>query len=310
MAERKRLPPLKALQAFTSAAHHLNFSRAAEELCVTAAAVSHQIRLLERTLNTVLFERLPRGLRLTPAGLSLQSVTDRAFAEIGEVIDAIRADDTNETVHLASLPHFSGKVMFPLRRQFMDSHPRFDIEISHTLTVPEFGDGSSDFAVLFGKGDWPGLECELLFLSPVGPACAPSLISAKGFGGPADIAAYPILLDHSCFRQIWIDWFGLTRSEGWERLNYVPCNDIHALLGAARQGYGFIMEPEFMIGDLLAAGKLIYPVQLRLMNYGYYLVYPKQALHKASSRAFRDWMLSRAEGFRLTAELEELSAAI
>lgn len=275
---------------------------------MTAAAVSHQIRLLERALKTPLFERRPRGLRLTPAAQLLLSVCDRAFAEIGDVIDKIRPDAEPDTIRLASLPHFSGQVMFPLRRQFMDKNPRYNLEISHTLTAPDFEGGNMDFAVLYGKGDWPELTSELLFLSPVGPTCSPNLLPSGGLAMPADVARYPILLDHSCFQQIWVDWFELAGALGWEHLTYVPCNDIHALLGAADQGFGMIMEPEFMIGDRLAEGRLTYPVPIRLMNYGYYLVYPKHALQKTACRVFREWLTAWAESFRVRGGTKGLAA--
>jgi DNA-binding transcriptional LysR family regulator len=279
------------LQAFVSAAHHLNFSRAAEELCVTAAAVSHQIRLLESHLNTPLFERQARGLLLTPAALSLQSVCDRAFAEIGDVIDAI-GPEGNRVIRLSSLPHFSGKMLLPALSRFKALYPRYSLEVSHTLTVPDFSHGKQDFAILFGSGEWPGLESELLFTSPTGPTCAPSLLEAGRIAAPADLAAFPILLDHSCFQVLWVDWFKKMHADGWEKLSFVPCNDIHALLGAVQQGFGFIMEPEFMIGDLVRNGSLVYPFHGKLTNYGYYLVYPHQSVHNSGGRAFREWLRS------------------
>jgi DNA-binding transcriptional LysR family regulator len=289
--QNRKLPPLKALHAFASASQHLSFSRAAEELCVSAAAVSHQIRLLERQLNTPLFERLPRGLVLTPAALSLQSVCDRAFSEIGDVIETIGSEG-KKIIRLASLPHFSGKALYPAVHDFMARHTKCSIEISHTLTTPDFGRNKVDFAVLFGKGNWPSLESDLLFHSPISPACSPSLLKDNRISRPEDITSFPILLDHACFQVQWIDWFRAVNTAGWEKLPFVPCDDIHALLGAAQQGFGFIMEPEFMIGDLLENGSLAYPFPDKLLDYGYYVVYPKQSLSTTVGRACHQWITS------------------
>jgi LysR family transcriptional regulator, glycine cleavage system transcriptional activator len=289
---RGRLPPLKALQTFVSATHHLNFSRAAQELCVTAAAVSYQIRLLERSLNATLFERRPRGLHLTPAGVSLRSVCEHAFADIADAVEAIRSGEHGREIRVASMPHFSGKVLFPASLRFMAENPRWKVKIDHTLTVPEFAEAGYDFAVLFGTGDWPGLESQLLFNSPTGPTCAPSLLGRGDIAQPGDIARFPILLDDSSFQVLWIDWFRHVGATGWEKLTNIPCNDIHALLHAAEQGVGFIMEPEFMIREQLVNGTLLYPFNSPLLNYGYYLVYPQYTQMNVPRQKFRDWLVA------------------
>jgi DNA-binding transcriptional LysR family regulator len=291
MGHRTRLPPLKALRAFTSAATHLNFSRAAEELCVTPAAVSYQVRLLETTLAASLFERLPRGLELTREGRSLQSVCEKAFGELAEIVETLQSGSQHLEVRIASVPHFSAHILFPARLAFMQLYPQLNLVIDHTFTTPDFSEDGYDFAVLFGKNDWPGFKADLLFHSPTAPACAPSLVEREGMAKLGDIARVPILLEHSCFHGLWVDWFVELGAEGWEKLNYVPCNDFHALLITAAQGYGFVMEPDFVIGDLLAKGHLVRPFAHAMSNYGYYLVYRAESLQKQSCRTFRDWLL-------------------
>lgn len=298
MAKRTRLPPLNALRAFESAANHLNFSRAAEELCVTAAAVSYQVRLLERDLGAALFLRQPRGLALTREGRGLQSACHKAFGEIGEVVEAIKAGSRQQRIRVAALPHFSANQLFPGREEFMRAHPQFDFEVDHGLALPRFPEEGCDFAVAFGTGNWPGFESELLFNSPVLPACSPKLLERLSLGKPEDLKRAPILLDDNAFHEMWVDWFRANELGGWEKLNFVVCNDIHALLSSAVAGYGVILEPRCMIEELLATKALVQPFGRALRNYGYHLVYPATSLGTAAGRAFREWLLGRTQGLR------------
>ncbi len=295
MAKKTRLPPLNALRAFESAANHLSFSRAAEELCVTAAAIGYQVRLLERDLGAALFLRQPRGLALTREGRALQSVCHQAFGEIGEVVDTIKIGSRQQRIRVASLPHFSARVLFPGRDAFRERFPQLDFEVDHTLALPRFSEEGGDFAIPFGAGNWPGFEAELLFNSPVAPACSPRLLERFALEEPADLKRVPILLDDNAFHEMWIDWFRINELGGWEKLNYVNCNDIHALLSSAVAGYGVILEPRFMIEDLLASGALVMPFAKSLGNYGYYLAYPATTLANSACRAFRDWLLEQVQ---------------
>lgn len=303
MSRRARLPPLKSLHVFSSAAAHLSFAKAADELCVTAAAVSYQVRQLEVALGTLLFHRLPRSLELTREGMSLQSVCEKAFAEIADVVETVRSHSEQREVRVASVPQFSARVLFPMRQEFAEAHPHVEMTIEHTLAVPDFPEDECDFAVLFGKGSWPGLESDLLFNSPTGPACAPVMIERHRLATIADLVRLPILLDDSSFHSLWVDWYKAAGTSGWENLMFIPCNDIHALLAAAAQGYGMVMEPDFVLQDLLASGTVVRPFDTIMSFYGYHLVYPAETLHKESCRTFRDWFLERTAAHARSARL-------
>ncbi|MGD9743965.1 MAG: LysR substrate-binding domain-containing protein [Hyphomicrobium sp.] len=305
MARKTRLPPLNALRAFESAANHRSFSRAAEELCVTAAAVSYQVRLLERDLGAALFLRQPRGLALTREGRGLQSVCQKAFADIGEVVEAIKAGSRQQRVRVTALPHFSAHQLFPGRDEFMRSFPQFDFEVDHNLALPRFPEEGYDFAIAFGTGSWPGFESELLFNSPVMPACSPKLLERLPLDRPEDLKRVPILLDDNTFHEMWVDWFRINELAGWEKLNYVNCNDIHALLSSAIAGYGVILEPRCMIEEFLGARTLVLPFAKALTNYGYHLVYPSTSIGTSAGRAFREWILGRTQALRAGAAAAE-----
>lgn len=308
--KRLSLPPLKALFAFASAANHLSFSKAADDLCVTAAAVSHHVRLLERQMGVALFQRLPRGLELTPEGKTLHQACEAAFGGLASAVDAVSARDAQGDIRIASVPHYLARVLFPARQSFMARYPRCNLILRHTLDVPEFGEGENDFAILFGKGSWPGLEAELLFNCWTGPACAPALLAREDIRGSEDILRLPVLLDDACFVEIWKDWFIAAGMAGWEKLRFTPCNDIHALLVAAVDGHGMVMEPDFVIADQLASGSLVRPFPAVLAEYGYWLVYPKASLQKKTCRDFRSW-LTGGEGIppaKLQAEPPRMQA--
>ena len=292
MAQRRRLPPLKALKTFESAANHLNFTKAAEELCVTAAAVSYQIRLLESDLGTDLFVRLPRGLALTQEGRALQSVCNQAFGQLSETVDTIVSGAQREEIRVASLPHFSARILIPGREELQDKHPNVSLSVEHTLALPDFADGY-DFSIQFGRGSWEGTTNEPLFYSPVTPACSPKLVEQVGLSHPSDLQNTTILLDDYSFHDMWIEWFKMNELSGWETLNYTKCNDIHALLNVAVAGYGVVLEPRFVIQDQLAAGSLVTPFDVSLKTYGYFLVYPSATLKRTAAKTFRDWLLAK-----------------
>ena len=187
----RRLPPLNALRAFEAAARHLSFTRAASELNVTQAAISHQIKTLEEHLGLPLFRRLNRALMLTDEGQSLFPAVRDALDGLAEAIARLRAGETGGTLTVSTLPSFAVKWLVPRMSHFQDRHPDIDLRISAKEYLVDFTRDGIDVAIRFGRGDWPGVRAEWMADEELTPVCSPSLL--PGLRSPGDLAHVTLL---------------------------------------------------------------------------------------------------------------------
>src|SRR6202043_3010005 len=172
------LPPLSALRAFEAAARLKSFSRAADELSVTPAAISHQIHALEQDLGVSLFRRLNRPVELTAsARVLLPGLTD-AFAGIQASVRRLRAHNDTGTLTVTASPSFAAKWLVLRLHRFQEQCPQIDVRISATDDVVDLSKGDFDIAIRYGTGNYPGLAIELLLKNEVFPACSPQLLAA------------------------------------------------------------------------------------------------------------------------------------
>lgn len=153
---RRKLPPLNALRAFEAAARHLSFKEAADELCVTATAVSHQIRHLESLVGTRLFDRMPRSIALTPAGLRLYPVLRESFDRMTAGVNELSA--SNHHIRISATPAFASRVIVPALPGFHAAHPAVQLAIDATERVVDLRRGDADMAVRYGRGDHAPME--------------------------------------------------------------------------------------------------------------------------------------------------------
>src|ERR1700751_930488 len=171
------LPPLSALRAFEAAARHMSFSKAADELHVTPAAISHQIHALEDDLGVRLFH-----------GLS------EAFAGIQSSVRRLRAHNDTGTLTVTASPSIAGKWLVLRLHRFQERHPEVDVRISATDEVVDLTRGDFDIAIRYGRGEYPGLDVELLFTNEVFPACSPQLLTAgPPLRTPEDLSRHTLL---------------------------------------------------------------------------------------------------------------------
>src|SRR5246500_772062 len=172
-----RLPPLGALRAFEAAARHMSFSKAAEELFVTPAAISHQIHALERDLGARLFHRLNRTIELTASARVLLPGLSDAFAGIRTSVRRLRAHNDTGSLTVTASPSIAAKWLVLRLHRFQERHPEVDVRISATDEVVDLTRGDFDIAIRYGCGKYAGLEVELLFTNEVFPACSPQLLT-------------------------------------------------------------------------------------------------------------------------------------
>lgn len=292
------LPPLKAVWYFESAARHLNFSKAADELNVTHSAISHQIRALEEWVGQPLFERGARGLRLTESGQQFLPPIRAAFQQLIQAGQAVRLTAHGGALTVSVLPSMASKWLVPRLADFRNRHPDIDVRISATAQLENIGRGDIDIGLRYGRGNWSDLDSELLLHDDLFPICSPSLLTgSKPLREPRDIANFPLLSD-SDWRpaeyEFWPKWFELA---GIGELSFKPGMTFTAsnlMIDAVIAGLGVGLANTMLAGADLAAGRLAKPFDLSLkLETGYFLVYWPGALKRPRVKAFRDWALEQ-----------------
>jgi LysR family transcriptional regulator, glycine cleavage system transcriptional activator len=291
-----RLPPLNALRVFEAAGRHLSFTRAAEELNVTQAAVSHQIKSLEAWLRTPLFKRLNRALMLTEHGQRyLPDVRDALESLEASTNDILQAEENN-TFTVSVLASFGAKWLMPRLYRFREQRPDIDVRISADDRIIDFNKDDVDVALRFGQGDWPTLHVERLMTQDFFPVCSPRLATEgpHPLKVPADLKHHTLLHEETVQNwRMWLMAAGLedidTRRGPWFS---------HALFAiqAACDGHGVALGGTPLVDDDLAAGRLVKPFDLTLpSDWAYYFVCPKPVATRPSILAFRDWLMSEAD---------------
>ncbi len=301
MYDRAPLPPLAAVRAFEAAARHGNFTRAGEELGMTQAAVSYQIKVLEDRTGAPLFRRNARGVSLTSDG-------ERLAARAGEALEILRdafaeaKRDSAETLVISALASFATHVLATRLGRFTLAHPGINTRIEVDHRMADLLAGEASVAIRSGTGKWPGLGADLLIRARYTPMISPAFIARHGpLTEPSDLLHLPLI---DAVDPLWAKWF---RAAG---LTPPDPGGSGALLGsqmlevqAALAGHGVCLLTPLYFHDALARGELIQPFDLISDDdISIWLVYPERRRNAPAIRAFRDWM---AEEIRA---LEEAAA--
>jgi LysR family glycine cleavage system transcriptional activator len=290
-----KLPPMSAVRVFEAAARHQSFTRAAEELGMTQAAVSYQIKILEDRIGAPLFVRLPRQVTLTAKGRQLAPAVTEAFEALRTAFAGIEA--TAQTVlSISTLTTFAANWLVPRLGRFQQLHPNIAVQINISGQVVDFGQSDFDLGIRSGEGNWPGLEAHLLFPNLFTPVCSPELIRGVTLKEPSDILKFPIISPNDPW---WQDWFAAAGVQDFDPSqrpdNYLGAQQFEGMAAMTGQGFALI-NPYFFPGDL-AAGRLVRPFDLLATSErGYWLVYPKARRRSPKIEAFRDWVLSEVAG--------------
>lgn len=285
--------PLNALRAFEAAARHESFTRAAIELCVTPAALSHQVKALEERLGASLFRRLPRGLALTDEGQALLPVLRDSFDRIAELLQRFDAGVVREVLAVGSVGTFAVGWLLPRLASFQAAHPFVDLRLStHNNRVDVAAEGL-DFAVRFGDGAWHGILAERLFAAPLTPLCTPAI--AERLAEPADLGRETLLRSYRA--DDWPDWF---RAAGIAppAVRGPVFDSSWVMIEAAMQGAGVALAPSSMFERELTEGALVRPFEAEVDTGAYWLTRLKSRTPTNAMRAFRDWILAEAGSVR------------
>lgn len=294
------LPPLTALRAFEAAARHLSFAKAADELNVTPAALSFQIKSLEERLGTPVFHRLNRAVSLTEAGRVLQPGTQDGFETLYAAWRGARRLVSNNVLTVTAGPAITSKWLAPRMFEFAQDHPEIELRFSASLRVMDFERDEVDLAIRFGGGDDTGLYSRPLIDEWVTPMMAPAL--AEKVKTPQDLANVTLLhQDLFPFDARTLDWAtwwrvaGLgTPPKGGPRFSQAD----HAL-DAAIAGTGAVMGRYSLSESALSAGQLIAPFRLAIrLPYRYRLVTPKGLETRPHVAAFERWIVAQTEAMQ------------
>ena len=300
----RRLPGLPGLRVFESAARHLSFTRAADELGVTPAAVSNQIKVLEDQLGRRLFQRTSRTMTLTPAGVILLEGMSEALDIIARAIRQITVQQ-RERLAITTSAAFASKWLVPRLASFQRLHPDIDVTVDvadRTLDSDAPDDAGPMVAIRFGVADAPGLTRDRLFDEFLFPVCSPKLMEGPNpLRQPRDLRHHTLLhLDWRTRGDTWPDWrMWLTEAGAYEvdhtRGMHLTQTDL--VLQAAISGQGVALGNTSLVDDDLRSGRLVKPFALSLRApamFAYSLVVPDRMLKRPLVMAFRKWMLEEA----------------
>lgn len=283
------LPPLNALRVFEVVARHLNFRLAADELDVTQAAVAQQIRGLEAHLGARLFDRLPRGLRLTEGGLAYSHSIRSALALIGEATAALRPDDRHLTVSVT--PTFASRWLIPRLGSFTQAHLDIDLRVLASERLSRFQADGVDLAVRYGRPPFgPGLNAELLTEQRMVAVASPALLAQQGTPRSAE-QLQPFVLLHDA-HNLWPTYiaqlFGQPTQPMPRNLRF---NQTALAIEAALAGQGLALSSELFVKDDLHAGRLVQVFEQALpMDKHLYLVWPRKDGEPTALDAVRHWL--------------------
>ena len=289
---KRTLPPLNGLRAFEAAARHMSFTDAADELSVTQAAISHQVRGLEQRLGLKLFVRRNRSLLLSEAGQAYLPSVRGAFDQLNEATEKLLQKDRGGHLTVTTTASFAMKWLVPRLGGFQRANPEIDVRISTGTGLIDFSREDVDIGIRYGRGQWPSLTAERLVSEDVMPVCAPSLV--KGPNG-AQEAGRPQALHPAAYRQLSRRLAGLADSGRGQGRRFLARRVVRLPLAAyqaAMDGLGVALGRHALVAPDLKAGRLVVPFDFKMSTeLAYYLVYPPEAIRRRKIKAFRDWVV-------------------
>jgi LysR family transcriptional regulator of beta-lactamase len=280
--------PLNALRAFEASARHLSFTKAAIELCVTQAAVSHQVKGLEERLGRPLFRRLPRGLALTDEGLALLPTLADAFDRIASLVEQVGEGRRRQVVTLGVVGTFAAGWLVPRLPALAAACPEIDLRLFTNNNRVDLAAEGLDLAIRFGDGAWHATNAVWLMDAPLAPLCAPGL--ARRLSEPSDLLRETLLRSYRADE--WPRWFRRTGIEVPPIKGPVFDSSL-TMVEAALQGLGVALAPPAMFRRQIEHGLLVQPLEAGPSSGGYWLTWLKSRQPDAGAEAFREWIVEQ-----------------
>jgi len=296
----KLLPPLNSLRAFEATARHLSFSRAADELNVTPAALSHQVAGLEAFLGERLFNRRARTISLTPAGEMLYPGLSAAFAQIRQSVERVMDTGDGQILVVSAPPGLTAKWLVPRLHRFLAAHPELDVRVSASLALASFSGDGVDVAIRNATGPFPGLWSRKFLEIETLPVVSPRLIEQYGpLETPDDLARFPIIHDDSLGRMFglptWVDWLRAAGAEHVDLSRGLHFSSADHAIEAALEGAGVLLGVRSLAIDDARLGRLVFPFTLSIRSErSFHIVCPEGHENRPKIAAFCAWILDEA----------------
>jgi LysR family glycine cleavage system transcriptional activator len=300
----RSLPGTRALRTLVSAGRHLNFTRAADELGLTPAAVSYQIKEIEDQLGVKLFIRSSRSIHLTPEGEVLLEASAEALDIVNRATARVRRMSRTTTTQLKVTvdPHFATKWLMRRVDSFRKLNPGIELRFEVSYEVREFDVDDIDIAIRYGGGKYPGLAANRLFENVVVPVCSPRLLkSGRPLAEPRDLMHHTLAhIEWSRQGVTWPNWqmwmaaAGITDFDDSRVVVFGTSSDA---VESALAGEAVALADFAMIANDLSEGRLVRPFQLSIKapaEFAYFLVYPTGSAADPRIVAFREWLLAEA----------------
>ncbi|WID99096.1 LysR family transcriptional regulator [Bosea vestrisii] len=277
--------PLNALRAFEASARHLSFTKAAIELCVTQAAISHQVKGLEERLGIELFRRLPRGLALTDEGRSLLPTLRDSFDRIAGLLERFETGRPVEVLNVGAVGTFALGWLLPRLAGFRQAHPQIDLRLTTNNNRVDLAAEGLDYALRFGGGAWHGTAALRLFDAPMTPVCSPALAAA--LRQPVDCTEQVLLRSYRADE--WKLWSEAAGIEPLQARGPVFDTSI-ALAEVAAAGEGIALVPALLFSRYFDDGRLVRPFPIEVALGSYWLTWLQSRSLTPAMLAFRDWL--------------------
>jgi LysR family glycine cleavage system transcriptional activator len=293
---RRPLPPLNALRAFEATARHLSFSRAAQELHVTPAALSHQIRGLEDILGLKLFHRRARSIELTPPARLIYPGVQAGFEAIREALDRLGRGREDRILVVSAAPGLTAKWLVPRLYRFLALNPDIEARISASIAFANLGSDGVDVGIRLSSGAHPELYVEKLSDEWLLPLCSPRLLDGeRPLRSPQDLAHFPLIqVDLPGVVPTWADWLGMAGIAGIDTSRGLRLNVADHALDAASEGVGVVLAYKMVAARDIILRRLVAPFgpQIPVPGRAYYFVCPRGQEKRAPIKAFRDWLFA------------------
>lgn len=290
----KRIP-VGPLRAFDVAARHLNLSAAAADLNVTHAAVSRQVKQLEQRLGVKLFERLPRGLKLTAHGALLAEGTRDAFDRLASAIEDVSLPAVRRKLTISTFASLAARWLMPRVGEFSTLFPEVDLQVVTSTRLVDFAREDVDIGIRFGSGRYPGLHVVPLFKPQEIVIASPALLKR---GAPlrtyTDLKHYTLLHDDS--HRPWMRWLEAVGAKGVNARRGIICGDRNAMLQAALEGQGIALASHVFVASDLASGRLVRVFETEVASpFAIYAVCLPRRLNDPTVSGAMDWLAREAQ---------------
>jgi len=290
----KRIP-VGPLRAFDVAARNLNLTAAAEEMNVTHAAVSRQVKQLEERLGVQLFERLPRGLKLTVHGALLAEGTREAFDRLATAIEDVSAPAVRRKLSISTFSSLATRWLMPRVQAFSTLFPETDLRVSTSARLVDFSREDVDIALRFGGGQYPGLHVRPMFKPKEIVVAAPSLLKrgppVKTF---ADLQGHTLLHDDSY--RTWTHWLEVVGAKSVNPRRGIICGDRNSMLSATLEGQGIGITSDIFAANELKSGRLVKVFDAEVSaTFGIYAVCLPRRLNDPLISGTMDWLVREAQ---------------